>query len=57
LRCFVACDAVALAVSQPLRVYLPIVLMVGLAAVSRRLARMYLARQLGVLDGALTGAT
>jgi hypothetical protein len=51
--CFAACDAVALTVAHPLRVYLPIALMVGVAVVSRRLARAYLARLLGVSSDAL----
>jgi len=51
--CFAVCDVVALAFGQPLRLYLPILLMVGLAMVSRRLARLYLARHLGVPVDAL----
>src|SRR3954469_11869556 len=48
-----ACDVIALAAGDPLRLYLPIVLMVVTAALSRRLARAYLARLLGVSADAL----
>jgi len=51
--CFAACDLIALAAGDPLRLYLPIVLMVVTAALSRRLARAYLARLLGVSADAL----
>jgi hypothetical protein len=51
--CFAACDLAALVLGQPLRLYLPIAAMVALAAVSRRLARRYLARQLNVAVGVL----
>jgi hypothetical protein len=51
--CFAACDVVALTVGQPLRIYLPIVIMVAVAARSRPLARRYLARRLGVSVDAL----
>jgi hypothetical protein len=50
---FAVCDALALTAGQPLRVYLPIVVMLVLAAASRRLARRYLARLLGVRADAL----
>jgi hypothetical protein len=46
--CFAACDVIALTVANPLRIYLPVALMLGLAVASRRLARIYLARKLGV---------
>jgi hypothetical protein len=51
--CFAACDVIALAVDDPLRLYLPIALMVLTAVLSRRLARAYLARLLGVPADAL----
>jgi hypothetical protein len=51
--CFAACDVIALAAGEPLRLYLPIALMVLTALVSRRLARGYLARLLGVPADAL----
>jgi|SRR4051812_27629465 len=51
--CFVACDVVALRVGHPLRVYLPIALMLAVAAASRPLARLFLARRLGVPVGDL----
>jgi hypothetical protein len=51
--CFAACDLAALLLGQPLRLYLPIAGMVATAAVSRPLARRYLARRLGVAVDAL----
>jgi hypothetical protein len=51
--CFAACDAMAVGLGEPLRLYLPIALMVAVAARSRRLARLYLARRLGVPVDAL----
>src|SRR4051795_2090148 len=51
--CFAACDVIALAAGDPLRLYLPIGLMVLTALLSRRLARAYLARLLGVSADAL----
>src|SRR3954447_7072763 len=51
--CFAVCDVVAIAFGQPLRLYVPIALMIGLAMVSRRAARIYLARRLGVAVDAL----
>jgi hypothetical protein len=51
--CFAACDVIALAAGDPLRLYLPIGLMVLTALLSRRLARAYLARLLGVSGDAL----
>jgi hypothetical protein len=53
LGCFAVCDVIALVAPQPLRLYLPIGLMVVLAVISRPLSRAYLARQLGVPVGAL----
>lgn len=50
---FAACDAMALALDQPLRLYLPIATMVALAVASRPLSRAHLARLLGVPTGAL----
>jgi hypothetical protein len=50
---FAVCDAMALALGQPLRLYLPIATMVALAVVSRPLSRAHLARLLGVSAGAL----
>jgi hypothetical protein len=44
--CFAACDLLALTAAHPQRIYLPIALMIAVAAVSRRLARLYLARLL-----------
>jgi hypothetical protein len=49
--CFAACDVIALAAGDPLRLYLPIALMVVTALLSRRLARAYLARLLGLAGG------
>ena len=51
--CFAACDAVALVAGNPLRLYLPIALMVLTAVLSRRLSRLYLARLLGLPADAL----
>jgi hypothetical protein len=50
---FAACDAMALLLGQPLRLYLPIATMIGLAIGSRPLSRAHLARLLGVPTGAL----
>jgi hypothetical protein len=50
---FAACDVVALVAQQPLRLYLPLAIMIALAVSSRPLARAYLARRLGVGVGAL----
>jgi hypothetical protein len=53
VACFASCTALALAAGDPLRLYLPIALMVAVAVASRRLAREYLARLLGVAPDAL----
>jgi hypothetical protein len=50
---FAACAAMALALDQPLRLYLPIITMVVLAVASRPLSRAHLARLLGVSSDAL----
>jgi len=51
--CFAACDLLAVAAHQPLRLYAPILLILALAVASRPLARIYLARRLRVTVDAL----
>lgn len=53
VACFASCTVLALAAGDPLHLYLPIALMVAVAVASRRLAREYLARRLGVAPDAL----
>jgi hypothetical protein len=45
---FAMCDAIAVFTEQPWRLYGPIALMIGLAVISRRVARAHLASLLGV---------